>query len=279
MARRTTGLTDEQLELLRSRVEGGKKPRVQLTGPQFPDGRAVGTVVRIADPAIVGPDHLTVKVTVNGHAEELAFAPNELTLPGSTPAASPRRSPGTRRAASTRTASTRTASTRSATPAQPGAHPATATPVTTAPPVTTATPATTAPVVTAPQIEVPARTSPAATPAPATPRRTTPTTGTTPNAKGRRKPTPVPKIAITLSSTGASWSVTATRGAKSVAKAVAVTPGVVSAVAELLAHPGIEQAVSEVNDTVVAEAELRAAQLRAELAELDAVLATHRRPR
>jgi hypothetical protein len=47
----------------------------------------------------------------------------------------------------------------------------------------------------------------------------------------------------------------------------------------LLDQPSITEAVAEVNDTARAEAEDRAAKLRAELTELEAVLATHRAPR
>jgi hypothetical protein len=46
----------------------------------------------------------------------------------------------------------------------------------------------------------------------------------------------------------------------------------------LLDRSEISAAVAEVNETALAEAESRAAQLRAELAELDAVLAAHRTP-
>jgi hypothetical protein len=95
----------------------------------------------------------------------------------------------------------------------------------------------------------------------------------------RRKSSTPPKITVTVTSSGASWSVSALRGAKSVAKSVAVPPGVVTAIADLLDQSGISAAVAEVNETALAEAEQRAAQLRVELAELDAVLAAHRSPR
>lgn len=59
----------------------------------------------------------------------------------------------------------------------------------------------------------------------------------------------------------------------------AVTPGMVSAVAAMLGLPLVEEAVAAVNDTARSEAEYRAEQLRAELAEVEAVLAGHRKPR
>jgi hypothetical protein len=63
-----------------------------------------------------------------------------------------------------------------------------------------------------------------------------------------------------------------------VAKKAPLTPGVVTAVAELLQLPEIEEAVTAVNGAALDEAEARAAQLRAELAEIEAVLSSHRPP-
>ncbi|MCW2523426.1 MAG: hypothetical protein JWO63_1761, partial [Frankiales bacterium] len=102
----------------------------------------------------------------------------------------------------------------------------------------------------------------------------------TPRAPARaRKKAAVPsKVTVTLTSTGASWTVSATRGAKSVTRSTPVPPGVVTAVASLLDQPPITEAVAEVNETALAEAQERAAELRAELAALDAVLAAHRAP-
>jgi hypothetical protein len=95
----------------------------------------------------------------------------------------------------------------------------------------------------------------------------------------RRKSAPPPKITVTLTSDAATWSVTASRGARSVAKSLPVSPGVVTAIAELLDNAAVIEAVAEVNQTALAEAEDRAARLREELAQLDAVLAAHRVPR
>jgi hypothetical protein len=53
---------------------------------------------------------------------------------------------------------------------------------------------------------------------------------------------------------------------------------VVSAVADLLSQSALSDAVSEINDAALAEARARAEQLRAELDQLEAVLALHRRP-
>jgi glyoxylase-like metal-dependent hydrolase (beta-lactamase superfamily II) len=63
-----------------------------------------------------------------------------------------------------------------------------------------------------------------------------------------------------------------------VAKKAPVSPGVVAAVAALLNQPGVEDAVAVVNDTARGEAEARAEKLRAELADVEAVLISHHRP-
>jgi hypothetical protein len=120
----------------------------------------------------------------------------------------------------------------------------------------------------------------AATPPAATPPAATPPATKAGGAKAiRRKAGPLPKVTVNISSVGADWMVSAGRGARSIAKAVPLPPGVVTAIAKLLDQPNITEAVAEVNDTARAEAEDRAAKLRAELTELEAVLATHRAPR
>ena len=268
-ARRKPGLDAEGVADLQARLNEGKKPRVALTGPQFPDGSATGTVVRIGDESTEGADYITVRVIVNGVADELAFAPNELELPrrGSKKPPAPVR-PAKARATAPRPRAARpqsAAPTRSAAPTQPPAPTPTPTPSATARPAQPAAPVRTSPAKSA----RPARADEPAVPA-STARR---------SAGGRRKAAAPPVITLTVKSTGASWSVSAQRGAKSVVKSVPVAPGVVTAVADLLAVAGISAAVAEVNETALAEAEARAARLRAELAELDVVLAAHRSPR
>ncbi|MEO7286214.1 MAG: hypothetical protein ABI140_04780, partial [Jatrophihabitantaceae bacterium] len=95
----------------------------------------------------------------------------------------------------------------------------------------------------------------------------------------RRKPAAPPKVSFSVTSSAASWSVTASRGAKGIAKNQPVPPGVVSAIAALLDQPALVEAVAEINETALSEAQARAEQLRAELDQLEAVLATHRSPR
>jgi hypothetical protein len=99
------------------------------------------------------------------------------------------------------------------------------------------------------------------------------------SAARRRKAGAPPKVNVTVSSSGASWTVSATRGPKAIVRNVPVPPGVITALAELLDQPALIEAVAEINETALAEAQDRAEQLRAELAQLEAVLATHRAPR
>jgi hypothetical protein len=99
-----------------------------------------------------------------------------------------------------------------------------------------------------------------------------------PATSRRRKPAPVPQVSFTVASSGATWSVSASRGGKGIVKQVAVPPGVVTALVELLDQPALLDAVAEINETARAEAQARAEELRAELSRLEAVLATHRTP-
>jgi hypothetical protein len=127
---------------------------------------------------------------------------------------------------------------------------------------------------TAPPAPAPART---AAPAPAPARTAAPVSTTNRQEKPQRR-APVPAVTLTIASAGAAWAVTAQRGAKVVVKKASVPPGVVAAIAALLGQPGVDDAVAAVNDTARGEAEARAEKLRAELAEVEAVLTSHRRP-
>ena len=102
--------------------------------------------------------------------------------------------------------------------------------------------------------------------------------GRPPAGSPGRKSGPPPKVSISIASAGATWSASGARGARSIAKNVPIAPGVVTAIAKLLDHSGITDAVAEINETARAEAQLRAELLRAQLTELEAVLATHRSP-
>jgi hypothetical protein len=85
-------------------------------------------------------------------------------------------------------------------------------------------------------------------------------------------------VTITITSAGTAWTVTAHRGQRVVLKNAEVTPGAVAAIVAVLGQPLVEDAVAAVNDTARIEAESRAEQLRAELATVEAILHSHRRP-
>ena len=233
------GLTDEQIAQLRDEVTAGRSPRVRISGSQF----ETGAVRAVGDPAADGSDYVTVRVKVDGVTDDLRFSPRELSRGKSAPAKRPARKAPAKSATPDPAPGTRPATPRrraaASSPALPSAAPAAA-----------------------------ARAS--------TARR--PVAATTAPKRGGRKATSGASVTITLKSAGTSWTVSAQRGAKSVVKNVAVNPGVVSAVAGLLQVSSLEDAVAAVNDTARVEAEVRAEELRAELARIQAVLDSHRLP-
>lgn len=271
--RKNSGLTDEDVQRLRDQLQAGRRPRVQLSGPQFA-ADSTGTVVRIGDPATAGTDYLTVRVKVNGVTDELAFAPPELSL----------RQPAGRakRAVSPPTTARRPRS-RAATAPTEAAEAVTAAPAL-ASSQRASSPAGSEP---ASQSRPPAQHDPPAKGGPAA-RPSSPAAGASAVAASaagsarssrRRKAGAPPKVSFTVTSTGASWAVSASRGAKGIAKSAAIAPGAVTAIVELLDLPALAEAVAEINDSARSEAQARAEQLRAELDQLEAVLAAHRSPR
>lgn len=80
-AGRGTGLADEQVVQLRGSVAAGGRPRVRVSGAQFPVG-TTGMVIRVGEPAADGADFVTVRVKVSGVVDELPFAPAELSMAG-----------------------------------------------------------------------------------------------------------------------------------------------------------------------------------------------------
>jgi hypothetical protein len=89
-ARGSSGLTEDEVAGLRRDVAAGRRPRVVLSGPQFPPG-TTGSVLRVGEPAD-GAEFILVRASVQGVTDELTFAPGELNLPGrARVAARPRR--------------------------------------------------------------------------------------------------------------------------------------------------------------------------------------------
>ncbi|HEV7205655.1 MAG TPA: hypothetical protein VGN18_13680 [Jatrophihabitans sp.] len=247
-----SGLADDQLARLVAELADGKRPRVRLSGSQFPDGMS-GTVLRIGDPATDGDDFVLVQVKVHGVTDELRFSPRELSV-GRRPTAAESPPAAPARKARTKAPAAKAAAPKAAVAKTPAAKtPAAKTPAAKSAPPARAT-----------------RKAPAATPAPAA--------SSTATIRTARRSSPTPTVTITITSSGSSWSVAARRGARAVVKRAEVTPGAVAAIAALLADPSVEEAVAAVNDGARAEAEARADQLRAELAAVEAVLVSHRRP-
>jgi hypothetical protein len=88
-----SGLGNDQLTQLAEQVAAGRRPRVRVSGGQFPEGTS-GTVLRVGDPAADGDDYVVVRVKMHGVTDELRFSPKELsvgrarpTAPEPTPAA------------------------------------------------------------------------------------------------------------------------------------------------------------------------------------------------
>jgi len=295
MARGKAGLTEQELTELTEQLAAGKRPRVQLSGPHFPV-ETTGTVVRVGSAELDGPDFVRVRVKVNGMTDELAFSPAELRRPGK-PAGRP--AAHGKAAGSARTAAAGAKATaRSDGPAGPAPDAAPGDgvrPVPRTAPEQAAVPAEATPAgspasaKTAPVKAAPAKTGAGRTPSGRTGSAASQPAAGDPSVRRRpsgsaapaaRRPAAGkgPAVTLTIASAGPSWTLTATRGAKNLAKAVPLPPGVVSAVAELLDQPGLSEAIGEINDVALAEARARAEQLRAELDELEAVLATHRSP-
>jgi hypothetical protein len=247
-ARSASGLSEEQVEQLREQVAAGRRPRVRVSGPQFA-GEATGVVLAVGDPEADGTDFITVRVKAGGVTDELRFAPRELI---------------TGRAERSAKKATKAAPTQAA-PAKAG--PAKSGPAKSGP--AKSGPAKVAPAKAAPAKAAPAKAAPAEA-APAKAARSTPA--------ARRRGAALPTVSLTLTSSGATWSVSARRGSRTVVKSAAVQPGVVSGVAQLLGLPAVSEAVAAVNDAALREAEARAAALRAELAAVEAELDSHRRP-
>jgi hypothetical protein len=295
------GLTEDDVTRLRGQLSEGRRPRVALSGPQFEAG-ATGTVVRIGDPSADGADFLTVRVKVNGVTDELAFAPGELSIgrggasAGGAGSARTGSAGGRTRAGQSRAAGQSPAAVKAgAAVSKPAAVSKSAAagptpPGPTAPAAGHSEPPTSA----ADRTPSPAASSPAGagsaspTAAPAKAAASVAKAAAsvakaagaaTTQASRRRKAPAAPTVNLTISSTGASWSVSASRGARTIIKNVPVAPGVVTAIAELLAQAGLSEAVAEINETARQQAQQRAEELRAELSDLEAVLATHQAPR
>jgi hypothetical protein len=252
-SQRDTGLDDAQVAHLRQTIADGRQPRVRVTGPQFPVA-TTGTVVRVGDPVRDGADFVMVRIKVGGVSDELGFSPSELSVVRRSRAAAPPAEAGAR-TSTRKTSAPRVRTSRTPEPDQAAVVEAVASSAKRRGGKGTAT-----------------RSATATTPAsPTVPTRSKAATA------GRRAAS-VPAVTITIASAGSSWSVSASRGARAMVKKAPATPGVVTAIAALLNLQEVEGAVAAVNGAALGEAEARAEKLRAELAEIEAVLVSHQPP-
>jgi hypothetical protein len=194
-SQRDTGLDDAQLARLRQAIADGRRPRIRVTGSQFPVA-TTGTVVRVGDPVSDGADFVMVRIKVGGVSDELGFSPSELSVV--------RRAPAT------------------ATPAEAGAR--TSTQKTSASRVRTSpTPQPDqAAVVEAAALSAKGRGGKGTARRSATATTTTLASPTVPTrskaATTGRRAASVPAVTITIASAGSSWSVSASRGARAMVK-------------------------------------------------------------
>jgi hypothetical protein len=80
-------------------------------------------------------------------------------------------------------------------------------------------------------------------------------------------------LTVTLSHTDGEWTVSATQGAKALAKPYVIRPSEALKMVALVDVPGVQEAVEQILAAERSEAEQQAEKLRAELAEIEARLA------
>lgn len=119
-------------------------------------------------------------------------------------------------------------------------------------------------------------TEPAAATAPpaaeSTPAKKTARSGAAKTARGA-KTKPAPGLTVTLAYQDGEWTVAAQQGSKVLAKPYLIKPSEALKIVGLVDVPGVQEAVEQLVAAERAEAEQRAEQLRAQLAELEAHLA------
>ncbi|WP_029137297.1 hypothetical protein [Nakamurella lactea] len=277
MPRTNPGLTDEQVAKLRTAAAGPRKPRVTLLDTQF-GADATGQVVTVGDPATDGDDFITVRVRIGGVADTLTFGPGELAVPTRAGKAAPKakRVPPT---APTRQPAAPKPTVAAPTPATP-APAATAPAATTRPPASATQPPATATQPAAAGVPTGSTTRPTrqavrqpkAVAAPSVPAAARPQRSA---AARRRAPA---QVTVTVTSSGHSWTMAATRGGRSLVKSAPVPAGVITAAVELFDDAALREAVAEINDVALSEAQERADQLREELAKVESLLKSHQRP-
>ncbi len=242
------GLSAEDIEMLRSTLEAGRKPKVMFTESAGQMAGQIGQLVHMEDPT-VSDEWLVVRFG----RDELPFAPQDLQIPPKAP------SKRTQSSESGSTASSQantgqTGEDSSSSSAPPG------------PPL-------------APSFEEQANQRSSS-------RRMSSNTGTPSESRGRattetsssskrspKKGKAPSELTITLAWHEGEWEVSATRGSRVITKPTPVRAHDALKMVQVIGEPTIRAAVDEIVATARSEAEETAERLRRELAEVEARLA------
>jgi hypothetical protein len=257
------GLSTSDLERIRDTLAGGRRPKVMFTEAAGQIAGQTGQVVELTDPE-VSEEWLVVRF---GH-DKLPFSPADLMVPprtrpngksSSAPAPAtgkedPMPTTATQPLADAAAAASRKPAKRSA---RPGDGPASNGPASNGP-------VSSGPVSSGPVSSGPASNGPVSSGKPAARQAR-------PGRAGRGK-TP-PELTVTLCYSDGEWTVAAHQGSKVLAKPYLIRPAEALKLVGMIDVPGVQEAVEQVVAAERAEAERRAEQLRAQLAQVEAQLA------
>ena len=239
------GLSPADLDGIRETLAAGRRPKVMFTETAGQVAGQVGQVVQLADPA-AGEEFVVVRFG----RDELPFSPADLAIPAR----------GTARRAEP--AGNGRKSAKPAEPA-PGPELRLTQPPVPAPRDERPTGPAIRPAARAHGNQVPAER--AERPDPATP---------APRKAGRAaRPKPPATLTVTLAYADGEWMVSATQGAKSLAKPYVIKPAEALRMVELLDVPGVQEAVEHIVAAERSAAQEHAQRLRSQLAEVEARLA------
>jgi hypothetical protein len=241
MAAPTRGLSTTDLGLIRDTLAAGRKPKVVFTEAAGQIAGKIGQVIELTD-AKASDEWIVVRFG----RDVLPFSPADLAIPTKSP-------------------TTTTARPSKSVPAKPTEP---------EPPLRLAEP----PDIPTRRERSPAVTNGTASPAmsngTASPAATngTPSTATARPGKATKGKVPA-SLTVILAYTDREWTVTASQGAKALAKPYVIKPTEALQMVALIDVPGVHEAVENIIAAERAEAEGRALRLREELAEIESRLA------
>jgi hypothetical protein len=248
MAALTSGLSSTDLGLIRDTLAAGRKPKVVFTEAAGQIAGKIGQVIELTD-AKASDEWIVVRFG----RDVLPFSPADLAIP----------------AKSTTTTTARPSKSVPAKPTEPE------------PPLRLTEP----PNIPAPRERSPALTNGTARPAAANSTASsaanstassaangTASTATARHGKAAKGKAPA-SLTVTLAYTDREWTVTATQGAKTLARPYVIKPTEALQMVALIDVPGVHEAVENIIAAERAEAEGRALRLREELAEIESRLA------